>query len=149
MVFVWKKNVIYTYDDDLRVSKSWANFHFCVNYPFKTPPLSISTRISSSSLFITSFINPSSPATFPVLLWAHWTGQTVSIATKTTGRWRSLETTPTKVHSKSSFTATYKDIRDVFFKIYICTYRVKSFKILHISRITVWMCVMEIMEQQD
>ncbi len=32
--FVWNKKVIYT-EDALRVSKTWANFHSWVNYPFK------------------------------------------------------------------------------------------------------------------
>ncbi len=31
IVFIWKKKVIYT-KDGLRVSKSWGNFHFLVNY---------------------------------------------------------------------------------------------------------------------
>ncbi len=34
IVFIWKKKAIYT-KDGLRVSKSWANFHFWVKYPFK------------------------------------------------------------------------------------------------------------------
>jgi len=34
-VLVWKKIVIYTWDG-LSVRKSWDNFHFWVNYPFKT-----------------------------------------------------------------------------------------------------------------
>ncbi len=36
IVFVIKKKVIYTYEDDLRLSKLWGNFRFFgVNYPFK------------------------------------------------------------------------------------------------------------------
>ncbi len=37
IVFVWKKKAIYT-QDGLRVSKSWGNFNFCVNYLFNSFP---------------------------------------------------------------------------------------------------------------
>jgi len=33
IVFIWKKNVIYTYDD-VRLNISWEMYIFGVNYPF-------------------------------------------------------------------------------------------------------------------
>jgi len=40
---VWKKIVTYTLDG-LRVSKSQYNFHFWVNYPFKSDVFAVHTR---------------------------------------------------------------------------------------------------------